>query len=115
MTIKNNKTPRYTGDIAAQVIDPSREYTDDTQEIDFTDEQHAIWEDLFAGITQPHIMEHICQEYKDGFELLQLDPKRISTVSHLNGEITRRTGWRVERTVVRYTLADDWYQKFARE
>ena len=114
MTIKNNKTPRYTGDIAAQVIDPSREYTDDTQEIDFTDEQHAIWEDLFAGITQPHIMEHICQEYKDGFELLQLDPKRIPTVSHLNGEITPRTGWRVERTVVRYTLADDWYQKFAK-
>ncbi len=25
-----------------------------------------------------------------------------------------RTGWRIERTAVRYTLAEDWYQKFAR-
>ena len=101
----NNKTTRYTGDIAEQVIDPSKEYTDETQEISFSGEQHSIWADLFAGITGAHIMEHICQEYKDGFELLQLDPRRIPTVSHLNSKITPRTGWRVERTIVRYTLA----------
>jgi phenylalanine-4-hydroxylase len=34
-------------------------------------------------------------------------------VAHLNARITPRTGWRIERTVVRYTLADDWYRKFA--
>jgi phenylalanine-4-hydroxylase len=112
MTI-DNKTPRYTGDIAEQVIDPASEYTDETQEISFSSEQHSIWADLFAGITRPHIMEHICQEFKDGFNLLKLDPKRIPTVTHLNNKITPRTGWAIERTVVRYTLADDWYQKFA--
>jgi phenylalanine-4-hydroxylase len=45
--------------------------------------------------------------------MLQLDPKRIPTVKHLNEQIQTRTGWRIERTAVRYTLADDWYAKFA--
>lgn len=103
----------YTGEIADQFLDPSREYTAENQEIAFTTDQHAIWADLFSGINRPHIMEHICQEYKDGFDLLKLDPKRIPTVAHLNQQITPRTGWRIERTAVRYTLADDWYQKFA--
>ncbi|MBE0670715.1 MAG: hypothetical protein IH588_09015, partial [Anaerolineales bacterium] len=38
---------------------------------------------------------------------------QIPTVAHLNGRITPRSGWHIERTVVRYTLADDWYKKFA--
>lgn len=108
-----HKTPIYTGDIAAQELDPSREYTAETQEIHFTEEQHGIWADLYAGVYRPHLLEHICQEYKDGFALLQLDPQRIPTVAHLNEHITPRTGWRIERTAVRYTLADDWYNKFA--
>lgn len=109
----NQKTPAYTGDIAAQHIDPAREYSAESQEIDFTSEQQAIWADLFAGIHQPYLLEHICQEYKDGFALLELDPHHIPTVAHLNDRITPRTGWHIERTVIRYTLADDWYQKFA--
>ena len=109
----NPNPPAYTGDIAAQHIDPAREYTTENQEIDFSTEQHAIWTDLFAGIHQPYLLEHLCQEYKDGFELLELDPHQIPTVAYLNSHITPRTGWRIERTVVRYTLADDWYQKFA--
>ncbi len=48
-----------------------------------------------------------------GSELLELAPYQIPTVSHLNAHITPRTGWHIERTVVRYTLADDWYKKFA--
>ncbi|MEW6287239.1 MAG: hypothetical protein AB1509_13535 [Chloroflexota bacterium] len=108
-----NQTPIYTGDIAAQQIDPAQEYTADNQEINFTAEQHAIWADLFAGIHQPYLLEHLCREYHRGLELLELDPYHIPTVAHLNGHITPRTGWRVERTVVRYTPADDWYKKFA--
>jgi phenylalanine-4-hydroxylase len=46
-------------------------------------------------------------------QLLQLDPKRIPTVKHLIERITPRSGWHIERTVVRYTMADDWYKKFA--
>jgi phenylalanine-4-hydroxylase len=68
---------------------------------------------LYAGIHQPYLLEHLCREYHRGLELLDLDPHHIPTVAHLNGRITPRTGWRIERTVVRYTLADDWYKKFA--
>src|SRR5688572_1135053 len=108
-----NQKPMYTGDIAEQQIDPSREYSAENQEIDFSSEQHAIWADLFTGVNQPYLMEHICRQFKDGLRLLELDPHRIPTVAHLNAQITPRTGWHIERTVVRYTLADDWYQKFA--
>ena len=108
-----NQKPVYTGDIAEQHIDPSQEYSVKNQEIDFSPEQHAIWADLYAGVNQPYLMEHICQEFRDGLALLELDPHQIPTVAHLNDRITPRTGWRIERTVVRYTLADDWYKKFA--
>jgi phenylalanine-4-hydroxylase len=110
---KNQEPTLYTGDIAEQHIDPSREYTTESQEIVFSEEQHAIWADLFAGIRQPYLLEHICTEFVRGLDYLQLDPQRIPTVAHLNEHITGRSGWRIERTAVRYTLADDWYKKFA--
>ena len=109
---KNQNSTVYTGDIAAEQIDPTREYTTENQEIVFSEEQHAIWADLFAGIHQSYLLEHLCHEYKHGLELLELDPHRIPTVAHINGHINPRTGWRIERTAVRYTLADDWYKKF---
>jgi len=109
----NQKPPTYTGDIAEQHIDPAREYSTENQEIVFSEDQHAIWADLFAGIHQPYLLEHLCQQWKDGLEFLQLDPHRIPTVGYLNEQISPRTGWRIERTAVRYTLADDWYKKFA--
>jgi len=112
MMDNDQKVPAYTGDIARQGIDPGLEYTAETQDISFTDEQHAIWADLYAGIYQPYLLEHICEEYKDGFELLGLDPGRIPSVVYLNEQIHPRTGWNIERTAVRYTLADDWYVKF---
>jgi len=110
---KNQNPPIYTGDIAEERLDPSREYTAETQEIIFSDEQHVIWADLFAGIHQPYLLEQICHEFKEGLELLQLDPGHIPTVAYLNERISPRTGWRIERTAVRYTIADDWYKKFA--
>lgn len=110
---RNQTVPAYTGDIAAQQIDPNREYSRENQEIVFSAEQHAIWADLFAGIHQPYLTEHICAEWTIGMELLKLDPRGIPTVKHLIDHITPRSGWTIERTVVRYTLADDWYKKFA--
>ncbi|HSB00431.1 MAG TPA: hypothetical protein VLE49_07265 [Anaerolineales bacterium] len=108
----NQNTPGYTGDIAEQHIDPAREYSTENQEINFSAEQHAIWTDLYAGVHQPYLLEHLCQEYKEGLALLQLDAREIPTVAYLNEQITPRTGWHIERTAVRYTLADDWYKKF---
>ena len=110
---KNQNPPVYTGDIAEQHIDAAQEYTAGNQEIIFSDEQHAIWADLFAGIHQSYLLEHICKEFKKGLGFLKLDPRRIPTVGHLNEHITPQTGWRIERTAVRYTLADDWYKMFA--
>ncbi|HLA07785.1 MAG TPA: hypothetical protein VJ022_10105 [Anaerolineales bacterium] len=112
MDKEQNRT-MYTGDIAVTQMDPAREYTTENQEINFSAEHHAIWADLFARIHQPYLLEHICREFINGLGLLQLDPQRIPTVAHLNERITPRTGWRIERTAVRYTVADDWYKKFA--
>lgn len=103
----------YTGEIQEEILNAEREYTRDTQEIAFSEEQHAIWADLYARIVKPHLMEHVCREYLAGFDNLALDPHRIPTVAHLNSQITPRTGWSVERTAVRYTKADTWYDKFA--
>jgi len=114
MNKNRNQNPTiYTGDIAEENIDPAREYSSENQEITFSDEQHAIWADLFAGIHRPYLLEHISHKFIDGLALLKLDPFHIPTVAHLNRQIQARTGWRIERTVVRYTLADDWYRKFA--
>ncbi len=109
----NHAKKIFTGDIA-DVGPVQNEYTAQTQEISFTAEQHAIWEDLYAGIHQPYLLEHLCHEFITGLDLLQLDPHFIPTMAFLNDQITPRTGWRIERTAVRYTLAEDWYQKFAR-
>jgi phenylalanine-4-hydroxylase len=111
--MKNQNSTVYTGDIVEEHIDPNKEYTTENQEINFSDDQHAIWADLYKGIHQPYLQEHLCREYRRGLDLLQLDPLHIPTVTHLNEKITPRTGWRIERTAVRYTLADDWYKKFA--
>ena len=110
---KNQNPTIYTGDIAAENIDPTREYSVENQELIFSDEQHAIWADLFVGIHRPYLLEHMCHEFINGLAFLQLDPHRIPTVIHLNERINPRSGWRIERTAVRYTLADDWYKKFA--
>lgn len=111
---KNEKLPIFTGDIADQSDLPTQEYTADTQEIAFTDEQHAIWADLYAGIHRPYLLEHLTQKFSQGLSLLQLDPHHIPTVAYLNERITPRTGWRIQRTAVRYTTADNWYAKFAK-
>ncbi len=103
----------YTGDILADAGDITVEYTEETQEISFSPEQHAIWRDLYARIHKAHLLEHVCREFMQGLSLLNLDPEHIPTIAHLNQHIQPRTGWKIERTAVRYTLADDWYHKFA--
>jgi len=110
---KMQAKPRYTGDITEEVRNREQEYTAVTQEITFSAAQHAIWAELFAGIHQPQLLEHICREFMIGLERLQLDPQRIPTIAHLNDHIEPHTGWRTERTAVRYTKAEDWYHKFA--
>ena len=84
-----------------------------TQEAEFSQDLHNIWAALYEKLW-PRVEQHACQDYFDGYALLELPTDRIPTMEHLNHRITPRTGWRVERTVVRYTDAVPWYQKFAR-
>lgn len=107
------KIKRYTGEIVDDGRGDRQEYTSGSQEIEFTPEQHGIWADLYSGIYQEHLIEHICSEWHQGMERLALSPTEIPTIRHLSERITPLTGWSVERTVVRYTMADDWYKKFA--
>ncbi len=102
-----------TSEIASSPLDSMQEYTTDSQEIEYTADQHAIWASLFAGIDRPHFTKHLCHEYNTGLELIDFDANHIPSVAHLNSKIQPRTGWAVERTAVRYTDADDWYEKFA--
>lgn len=79
--------------------------------MEFSDELHNIWQALYQK-QLPGIQAYACADYQRGFELLELPPDRIPTLSYLNTRITPRTGWRVERTSVRYTDAVPWYHKF---
>lgn len=108
-----NPSSINTSEISSSPSDSAQEYTANNQEIRFTDDQHAIWASLFAGVQQPHLFRHLCQEFKIGFERINFDPFHIPSVAHLNSKIQPRTGWTVERTAVRYTDADNWYEKFA--
>lgn len=103
----------YTGEIVDDGKGLREEYTAQDQELEFSEEQHEIWAALYSGIQQPHLTEHICREWHQGMNRLKLAPTMIPTIKHLNKHISPHTGWKVERTAVRYTMADDWYRKFA--
>ena len=79
----------------------------------FTDEQHRTWAELYRRQT-PRIRRHACADYLRGFDLLQLPADEIPSVEFLNSKITPATGWRVLRTTVRYSDADQWYTHFDR-
>jgi phenylalanine-4-hydroxylase len=80
-------------------------------DVEFSPELHKIWATLYAR-QMPRVEKHACEDYLKGFPFLDLPPDRIPTVDELNAQITPRTGWKVERTAVRYTDAVPWYHKF---
>jgi phenylalanine-4-hydroxylase len=79
--------------------------------MEFSQESHDIWQALYQQ-QLPGIRAYACSDYLHGFEQLQLPEDHIPSLEHLNERITPRTGWRVERTGVRYTDAVPWYYKF---
>lgn len=83
-------------------------------DVEFTEEQHAIWRQLFAR-QAPKVREFACQEYLEGSKLMDLPPDRIPSVQWLNERINPRTGWKTLRTRVRYSDAVQWYNHFARK
>lgn len=83
------------------------------RDLTFSAEQHAVWRDLYAR-QLPNVHRYACQQYLDGFEILNLPAERIPQLNELNAAITPRTGWRTVRTVVRYSDAVPWYHHFAK-
>ena len=80
--------------------------------MNFTNEQNKTWRTLFARL-RPVVEEHACSDYLAGFRNLKMDPERIPSVEELNEQIAPRTGWKIERTKVRYSDAVPWYLKFS--
>jgi phenylalanine-4-hydroxylase len=79
--------------------------------MEFDQELHNIWQMLYRQ-QLPGTKKYACEDYLKGFEKLGLPEDHIPTVQYLNDQITPHTGWRVERTRVRYTDAVPWYHKF---
>jgi len=79
--------------------------------MEFSAEQHEIWATLYRK-QLPGVEKYACRDYLTGFDLLGLPADHIPSLDTVNGRITPRTGWRTERTVVRYTDAVPWYHKF---
>ena len=77
-------------------------------------EQDKIWEMLYER-QMPRVEQYACQEYLEGFAILDLPTNRVPDLDYLNQKITPRTGWRAVRTRVRYSDAIPWYQHFARK
>jgi phenylalanine-4-hydroxylase len=86
---------------------------DPETDVEFTAEQHQIWQTLFAR-QEPQVQKYACREYLEGSSNLQLPPDRVPSVQWLNERITPRTGWKILRTRVRYSDAIQWYSHFAR-
>ncbi len=77
-------------------------------------EQDKIWQVLYER-QMPRVEQYACQEYLEGFAILDLPANRVPDLDYLNQKITPRTGWRTVRTHVRYSDAIPWYQHFARK
>jgi phenylalanine-4-hydroxylase len=80
------------------------------------EEQQAsdrVWSTLIQRQT-PQVERYACREYLEGFALLNLPPTHVPSLEALNQAITPRTGWRLQRTSIRYSDAVPWYRHFAR-
>ncbi len=96
------------------MVTPSDQTTlDPAVDVEFTEEQHGIWRELYAR-QAPQVKQYACKEYLSGSAILGLPSERIPSVQWLNERITPRTGWRTLRTTVRYSDAVQWYGHFRR-
>jgi phenylalanine-4-hydroxylase len=59
----------------------------------FTDEDHAVWDLLFARQVEL-LGSRVISEFLDGIDLLRLDHPGIPELRELNANLEPRTGWR---------------------
>ncbi len=77
----------------------------------FTEDQHKLWRELYKD-RMPRVEKYASEIYWQGFDLLKMPADFIPTLDYLESKINPPTGWRLERTSVRYTDAVPWYHKF---
>lgn len=63
----------------------------------YTDDQHAVWRDLFAR-QMTLLPGRAADEYLSGLEALDLDRARIPALADVSRKLEQATGWRVART-----------------
>lgn len=83
------------------------------EDIEFSPEQHKTWAELYRR-QLPKVREYASALYLEGFDELRLPAEHIPTLDQLNSKIPDATGWRVVRTDVRFTDAEEWYGFFDR-
>lgn len=62
--------------------------------IPYSDEEHAVWADLYARQIQV-IQGRVCQEFLDGLEILDLPKDRIPQPHEVSAVLRERSGWEV--------------------
>ncbi|MEP7167402.1 MAG: hypothetical protein ABI758_05480 [Candidatus Woesebacteria bacterium] len=77
----------------------------------FTPEQNKIWKLLFDQQSKL-LRVHGCRMFWESFPLIDFPSDRIPTIAELNAKITPMTGWKTERTSIRYSSAAQWYTLF---
>uniref|UniRef100_A0A915Q428 Biopterin-dependent aromatic amino acid hydroxylase family profile domain-containing protein n=1 Tax=Setaria digitata TaxID=48799 RepID=A0A915Q428_9BILA len=71
-------------------------YGDDLPEIEYSPEEHKVWEIVFKKLQSLH-SSHTCIEYQQNFRQMELEgllePSRIPKLSHVNKYLQRKTGF----------------------
>jgi phenylalanine-4-hydroxylase len=63
------------------------------QEYDkYTAEQHDVWSEL-VGRRLPQIRQYACQEYLEGYEIIELNEKRLPNLAAITERLKPRTEW----------------------
>lgn len=62
--------------------------------VSYTDEEHAIWHDLYVRQIQ-NIQNRACQEYTDGIDKIGLTKDKIPQLPEINERLRDLTGWQV--------------------
>lgn len=79
--------------------------------IAYTDEEHAIWQDLFQR-QQENISRYACQEYQQALEALNFPRDRIPQCEEISNTLFDATGWKVAPVAALISF-EDFFQMLA--
>jgi len=63
--------------------------------IDYTDEENAVWADLYAA-QERNVHTYMAREYLDGLRRLDLPKTRVPSCVDISDRLQELTGWRVQ-------------------